>query len=149
MRTCTVCREDKPLTAFSLRPSGVVVAACKPCDSARRRVYQARAKANGARSKTASYFRHWKALNNENMRAQARRVGLTLGDYEALFLFQGQRCAACWTSTPGKKGFAIDHCHDTGQVRAFLCQPCNIAAGMVGDDPDRLDALAAYLRSHQ
>lgn len=42
---------------------------------------------------------------------------------------------------------AIDHCHDTGQVRGLLCKPCNFALGCADDDPARLRALADYLDS--
>lgn len=39
----------------------------------------------------------------------------------------------------------IDHCHASGQVRGVLCTQCNIALGMLGDDPGRILGLHVYL----
>jgi len=39
----------------------------------------------------------------------------------------------------------VDHDHSTGRVRKLLCNACNLAIGMVQEDPARLRALAAYL----
>lgn len=40
---------------------------------------------------------------------------------------------------------AVDHCHDTGAVRGLLCSNCNTALGLLGEDPDRILDLLAYL----
>jgi hypothetical protein len=39
----------------------------------------------------------------------------------------------------------VDHDHKTGKVRGILCHKCNIALGLIGDDPARARALANYL----
>lgn len=51
-------------------------------------------------------------------------------------------CGVCHRSVK----IVFDHCHVTGRARGWLCSPCNTALGMVGDNPDRLLALAQYLR---
>ena len=38
------------------------------------------------------------------------------------------------------------HCHETGEVRGLLCQPCNTALGMFEDDPKRMEEAISYLR---
>lgn len=43
------------------------------------------------------------------------------------------------------KKIVLDHCHDTGAVRGWLCDPCNVVLGLVKDSPERLEKLAAYL----
>lgn len=43
----------------------------------------------------------------------------------------------------------LDHCHKTGKFRGFLCNGCNLALGSVGDDPERLRKLAAYLEANR
>ena len=70
------------------------------------------------------------------------------GTYEALLAAQGGRCAICGTDTPGtiQRFFALDHDHVTGAIRGLLCYRCNIGIGNLGDDPDRLEAAARYLR---
>jgi hypothetical protein len=61
---------------------------------------------------------------------------------------QGGRCAICGTDTPGtvQRFFAMDHDHETGEMRGLLCYRCNIGIGNLADDPDRLEAAARYHR---
>ena len=40
---------------------------------------------------------------------------------------------------------AVDHCHETGDVRGLLCAACNTALGLLKDDPDRIVKLLDYL----
>lgn len=40
---------------------------------------------------------------------------------------------------------SLDHCHDTGEFRGWLCQPCNTSIGVLGDDIDSLKKAVAYL----
>jgi hypothetical protein len=52
-------------------------------------------------------------------------------------------CDACG----GADGpICYDHCHTRGHPRGWLCNGCNIALGMVKDDPARLLKLVAYLK---
>lgn len=43
---------------------------------------------------------------------------------------------------------AIDHDHETGEVRGLLCSVCNISIGLLGDDLGRIEAAALYLESY-
>ena len=43
---------------------------------------------------------------------------------------------------------SFDHCHKTEKARGWLCGGCNTALGLVGDSPELLEKLAAYLRVH-
>lgn len=72
--------------------------------------------------------------------------GITLGEFESVLAKQGSACAACGSSKWGKIGPVVDHDHTSGVVRGILCSPCNIAAGILGDDPKRAQQLADYLR---
>lgn len=56
-------------------------------------------------------------------------------------------CEVCGSDgSRGGKGLHVDHSHETGQVRGMLCHYCNLALGLVEDDPKRLIALATYLK---
>lgn len=54
-------------------------------------------------------------------------------------------CDICRKASPT----AIDHDHDTGKVRALLCNRCNTGIGMLGDDPEVLRAAANYIERHK
>lgn len=45
--------------------------------------------------------------------------------------------------------FAIDHNHETGQVRGVLCNECNQAIGKLQDDPSIVLRAAEYLSFHE
>jgi hypothetical protein len=75
---------------------------------------------------------------------RARRYGLSLADYRALQVGQGNACAICRKVT---RALCIDHCHVTGRVRGLLCRSCNSALGFYADDPRLLRAALAYLQA--
>jgi Recombination endonuclease VII len=71
-----------------------------------------------------------------------RKYGLTETEYAAILERQDGRCAGCGTDDPGRKGWNIDHCHETQRVRAILCHRCNTAIGLCNEDPAWLRRLA-------
>jgi 5-methylcytosine-specific restriction endonuclease McrA len=76
-----------------------------------------------------------------------RKYGLSLEDFNAMLAAQGGVCAVCGTDDPKGRHdtFAVDHDHETDEVRGLLCNPCNLALGIAEDDPQRLRAMADYL----
>lgn len=82
--------------------------------------------------------------NHEYWR-RLRKYGLDQDQYERLLSNQGGRCAGCGAEDPGAKGWCIDHCHTSGQVRALLCNRCNTTLGLVNEDPAILRALANFI----
>lgn len=56
-------------------------------------------------------------------------------------------CAICKRPPRAGTGLVLDHCHDSGKLRGLLCSSCNLAIGLLQDDPDQLDAAAQYLRA--
>lgn len=80
-----------------------------------------------------------------------KKYGITLLQYEALVAECGNECAVCkgGPSGVGRAGILyVDHDHATGDVRALLCAKCNIMLGGSRDNPETLEAGAAYLRKH-
>jgi Recombination endonuclease VII len=63
---------------------------------------------------------------------------------------QGGKCAICpaRSSDHGKK-FHVDHCHETGKVRALLCNNCNNGLGRFKDNAEYLINAANYIKFHQ
>ncbi len=71
----------------------------------------------------------------------ASRYGITR---KRLAEIRGSPCAIC-----GRTEFiVVDHCHKSGRVRDGLCQRCNSAIGLFGDDPEMLAKAMAYLEKH-
>jgi Recombination endonuclease VII len=69
----------------------------------------------------------------------AKLIGLTTAEAGQE---RAKPCEVC-----GAGDVVLDHAHDTGKYRGPLCFHCNLALGHAHDDPGRLEALAAYLRS--
>jgi hypothetical protein len=66
---------------------------------------------------------------------------------------QNGGCAICQETLPDllvyenrRRGYAIDHNHETGQFRGILCLPCNSMLGMSKDSVSLLERAASYLR---
>ena len=48
-----------------------------------------------------------------------------------------------------KTPWRLDHCHETGEFRGFLCHNCNTGLGKFKDDPEILLNAIAYLQGHK
>lgn len=72
------------------------------------------------------------------------RYGLTEEQYGEMLARQGGVCAIC-DSAPGKRPLAVDHCHESGEVRALLCDGCNAGLGMFKDNPELMAKAIEYL----
>jgi hypothetical protein len=54
-------------------------------------------------------------------------------------------CDACGGAPDSGRALHFDHCHAQGHFRGWLCRECNLALGLMKDDPARLLKLVAYL----
>lgn len=62
-----------------------------------------------------------------------RTYQITPEQYQALYEAQGGKCAISGCRAVGKvKKLAVDHDHDTGEVRGLLCGPHNLELGRNG-----------------
>ena len=55
-------------------------------------------------------------------------------------------CELCGRA-PNKGVLCVDHCHETGIFRGWLCSPCNRSIGQLGDNLEGLARAAAYLQT--
>lgn len=53
-------------------------------------------------------------------------------------------CQNCGRSSPS---LCMDHDHETGKFRGWLCRKCNAAEGMLGDNIEGLESALRYLRN--
>ena len=77
-----------------------------------------------------------------SLRYRLTRHGLTAAQFKAL----SDTHAVCAICHCHDESLVIDHDHHTGQIRGLLCNPCNRAIGMLGDDAEVVQAAADYLR---
>jgi hypothetical protein len=103
------------------------------------------------KEKIAKRNKEWN-LANPGKRKQTKRAdhlkrtyGLTSEDFNSLLTQQNNRCAVCNTDTPTQRGWHVDHCHTTGDIRGILCGPCNTGMGSFKDDPSILKNAITYL----
>jgi hypothetical protein len=79
-------------------------------------------------------------------RTAERTYGISPEDNHELFLYQNGRCWLCQKATGATKSLAVDHDHQTDEVRGRLCGPCNQFIGKLGDDPEKAANLLRYLQ---
>jgi hypothetical protein len=100
----------------------------------------------------------WKRVYHQNNREKQlvamrrrylkRTYKITPEEYDRMLLEQNGVCAICLRPNETKfKYLAVDHNHSTGAIRGLLCSNCNLAIGLLKDDPLRARALASYLES--
>lgn len=59
-----------------------------------------------------------------------------------------ERCECCgilFTETKTHHGACFDHCHNSKKFRGWLCNPCNMGIGQLGDTREGLLKALAYL----
>lgn len=125
----------------------------------KRRKYYVKEVANWTEEKTEKlrlYHEKYRAKNKEliKLRRYLSTYGITTQQYEDMVVAQNGVCAICKKSESQmlnnkKKRLAVDHCHDTGEVRGLLCGACNSAIGLMGEDPSVFMSAIEYLRKHK
>jgi hypothetical protein len=137
MITCKRCAVEKSTTEFYSTPSGhrLVCRSCLTSETVERQRLNPEAQ-------------RWKQLKH--------RYGLTKENWHCLITNQKGLCPICSVilhTEPVKRSSkrpanqaVVDHCHETGIVRAILCHSCNVAIGHMNDDINRLKSAIKYLR---
>lgn len=92
------------------------------------------------------HARHKDHVKDKNLQ---NHYGITLGDLQTMLHQQEGVCAICQSGDWGKYGPMVDHDHATGLIRGILCTRCNVALGMMKDDPKLLMSAIHYLTAHQ
>ena len=75
--------------------------------------------------------------------------GTNVETYERLLEEQNGLCAICRKPELAKSRLAVDHDHDTGEVRGLLCGRCNTAIGLLREDPEIIDRAKSYIMEHK
>lgn len=84
--------------------------------------------------------RKWCLANPEKKRLSDRRTkGLPDPTRPA------PSCCECCGRTQ-ERHLELDHCHETGKFRGWLCIQCNTGIGKLGDNVEALERAIAYLK---
>jgi hypothetical protein len=111
------------------------------------------------RTKRKEYMREWhkiaRAVDPDYHKnfSLKKLYGVTLDWYKEQHAKQSGVCAICnqpeTSVIRGKTlSLAVDHCHDTGKVRALLCAACNTGIGSLKHNRDLLQKAIAYLETY-
>jgi len=123
MKRCGKCGEVKPTGLFHKRGRGGFRSDCKECFTGR-----FRAPLRLARRKAI----------------KEGHIKCTATEQELESAFTGF-CHACGVpEIECSKKLAMDHCHETGRFRGWLCNSCNSALGQLKDSSEIITALLLY-----
>jgi hypothetical protein len=128
LKKCKKCGEEKSLECFRRQGKGKPRRAdCKAC---------------------------WVDSLKDRERRMLKKYNLNLNDYEKMLVAQNGVCANCKKpETLNRKGtiqpLSVDHNHQTGRVRALLCNACNSLLGNAKENIQILQAAIRYLQEHE
>lgn len=149
-KTCPACSVNKPYSEFYQRKradsfpgDAGYQTVCKECFKAQRKEYVAANQDKRRQTDRQAYNKNKDRWRNANY---TRNFGITLTQYNELFMAQNGCCDACGRhQTELSKRLAVDHNHETLEIRGLLCQSCNRCLGYAADSIERLNNLITYL----
>jgi len=78
-----------------------------------------------------------------------RKFKITIEEYVLMFEKQNGCCKICGThQSKLKRALAVDHNHNTNEIRGLLCDTCNKGLGMFHDDINHLLNAIEYLKNN-
>lgn len=136
---CGLCGKTKPSTSFYASTfnargiSSICIKCCQDHENERNLLNPI----NEARER---------ATTRSTQRARFKKYGITATQWLQILAAQAFRCEICYTTSPGGRGWVMDHNHSNGKNRAILCGKCNLALGLLHDEPLLIEEAAKYLR---
>lgn len=119
LKTCSVCKKQKPLDKFHIASKTEKSCRCRDCTSEAFLRYRYK----------ISVSQFWDFYNKQKGACAICEVNFNL-EY-----------GSTWRS----KLVAVDHCHETGVVRGILCSSCNQGLGMFRDSANLMMKAIKYL----
>jgi len=123
---------------------------CRVCRRAReKRRYDRDPKKFLDKDKNGKSARGWKVEPTKQRAYNLKtKFGISLEEYGDMLERQGGVCKICKNACLSGNNLAVDHNHDTGQVRDLLCIGCNTGLGSFRDNREILESAVAYLEEH-
>lgn len=152
LKECSTCKEVKGVEyfCFCIKNNDGYDKRCKSCRNKSYKKYYA--KPETVAKKKIYYQKNYlinksKVLHRNKLYNIKRLYNITHEEYLNILISQNNKCLICGdTITPGC-GCHLDHDHETGKIRGFLCQGCNKGLGHFRDNPKLLLSAYNYLTS--
>ena len=131
LKVCPTCKQEKDIDTEFWKGQ----AFCIPCSKDKQKNY-------------------WNSRTPKKRLEQHLKYKYKITTEELMLALDRQNggCAICSDTLPDllvyenrRRGYAIDHNHETGKFRGILCLPCNSMLGMAKDSRDLLQKAADYL----
>lgn len=174
-KTCNRCHIERPIKAFRHQPKkgeNVRAAHCRFCYEKRNygpeNCFSCKVKldnSNWGKSSRQKQKRtcldcrrsYAKKHYHENVSEYEKRsrhlnsvFNITVEEYEDILTSQNGTCAICQKSERiSGRHLAVDHCHDSKQIRGLLCAMCNTAIGKLGDSTILIKRALEYVQIHE
>ena len=153
MKRCACCKKHKEKSEFykrSNRKSGLSCY-CKACVKVKYGGdYRKEYNVMFAMKQKEEYNNSQEIRNKKKNYELKSNFGITLEDYNRMFEEQEGCCAICRKHQSDiKRALAVDHDHETGEVRGLLCHKCNSTIGFANDDLEILSNAIGYLKKYK
>lgn len=149
-KKCTTCKKELDISLFckhSGRKDGLNYR-CKACAKKTRDQWY---KIPENREYMNQGHREWTRKNKKYAAEYSRnktliiKFGITEIQYQDLLFKQGGTCLICKKTCSSGRKLAVDHDHETGEIRGLLCGACNMGLGLFQDNPFLLENAKNYL----
>jgi DNA-binding transcriptional MerR regulator len=142
---CSRCGKEKPKSEFGKNPQtkdGLDLH-CNDCKAVYVKTFHEKNPDYSSKYGKRYYQEHKKS---ELSRALVKNYGITLEDKKEMLESQDNKCAICGEKlTLLGRGTHVDHDHETGRIRAILCNKCNAMLGNANEDIEILQKAIKYL----
>lgn len=98
--------------------------------------------AQANREQTRAIQKNWRDRNKERERLRARAKNWR--SLPTPTRAEPATCECC--GRPDRRALSLDHCHETGAFRGWLCGACNLGIGKLQDSVEGLQRAIDYLK---
>ena len=154
LKTCNTCKIEQDTSNFYKSKKDGLMYSCKSCSRKNKDEWN---KNNPEKTKIQNRksdkvrsikikedpirYRKYREIQVKN------KYGISMEDYDKMFLSQNSVCAICKSSTIN--ALCVDHNHETGQIRGLLCHRCNLVIGNAKENINTLLETITYLQKYK
>lgn len=155
-RICPKCNIEKPYSEFYKESSTStgISSYCKICKNKKAKEIMSRPHNKKKANQRAAVYRKDNAqafkLGVKFSSYKKQGINITKEEYKKMYEMQNGYCAICNNHVSSyKRDLSLDHDHNTGKVRGFLCDCCNTGLGLFKDNTEIMFKAINYLFKHK